>query len=65
MDDTKVGTDNKFMVSSRGSMGVAIGSGRVTLPIANEDALNLAAWLVAVTGQEKRFKVVLEAILAT
>ena len=66
MADEKVDTYNKFLVGSRGKMGLCImlppGCG---LPIAYEDALNLAAWLVALTGEEERFKVVLEAVLGT
>ena len=64
MADEKVYTANKFLVGSRGPEDICIMS-PPEAPIPHEDALNLAAWLVAVTMQEKRFKVVLEAILAT
>ena len=63
---TTIDTSNRFVVG-----GNALGELVLHAPprpgvlISEEDALNLAAWLVAIVGQHDRFLEVLEAIEST
>ncbi len=60
-----IDTANRFFVG-RGSADINITNTAMLMrPLSTEDALNLAAWLVAVTGKEDRFQAILKAVLAT
>lgn len=59
-----VDTFNRFLVGSHGEEVVMLV--RVPQRLAREDALNLAAWLVAITDPAgDDFRAVLDAVLAT
>ena len=53
-------TANLFAVGSRGEI---VTIGRQVTPISKEEALNLAAWLVAMADDRDEFPALLEAIL--
>lgn len=59
----EVDTTNKFIVAAN-SRGIIIMHTPIGV-LTKEDALNLAAYLVAISGDEERFKEVLEAIKNT
>lgn len=60
----KIETANKFMVGMQGDqivIGLALRTSRMTI----DDALNLAAYLVAMVGDDERWEATLEAIEST
>jgi hypothetical protein len=65
--DQSIETMNKFAVSAYGGGIVVLGSGPVLRgPVSKADALNLAAWLVAMSGaQREEFEAVLDAVEST
>ncbi len=59
----EVNTANQFLVSAQGDkIRIML---HPTVPITKEEALGLAAYLVAITGDEERFKQILEAVQNT
>jgi len=55
-------TANKFMVGMQGDKIVIMLAYKLTAGISHEEALNLAAYLVALICDKKRFEEVLKAI---
>ena len=62
MTDTQIDTANKFWIGKQGNMIV---SRMLNREFTEEEALNLAAWLVVMVGDEARFDAVREAITHT
>jgi hypothetical protein len=59
----KIDTTNKHLVSSQGERIVIMLPPRG--PIEKDDALTLAAWIVAIVGDEERFREILSAVEGT
>lgn len=64
---SELDTSNRFLVG-----GLQTASGQrlrvmalFNQPLSHDDALNLAAWLVALTGEREKFLTLLDAIEAT
>ena len=58
-----IDTTNRFLVSARGDEVLVLNPPRTG--ISRDDALNLAAWLVALAGGGEKFAAVLRAVEAT
>jgi hypothetical protein len=60
-------TANKFLVGALGDKIIIQGGGKVLAPLSKEDALLLAAWLVALAALNpaKDFQPILDAVLGT
>ncbi len=66
MPEEEIDTLNRFLVGARGVEGEEIVILRPPLaPMSVDEALTLAAWLVAITGDEIRFEKILSAVKAT
>jgi hypothetical protein len=63
----EIDTFNKFLVSRGPDPGgiVIQNPPRPGEPLSIDDALNLAAWIVAISGEKKRFDAVYEAVCNT
>jgi hypothetical protein len=60
--DTEIETINDQMVASKGDDVIVMCPKHV---MTKEEALRQAAWLVAITGDEERFKAILQAVYNT
>lgn len=60
----EIDTTNRFMVAARGNGELVIMMPPLA-PLSTEDALTLAAWIVAVTGEDERFAAILAAVQST
>ncbi len=62
-DEMEVNTANQFLVAKQGDRYVIMVP--TAAPMTEEEVLGLAAYLVSITGNDERFKVILEAVKNT